>query len=140
MRDDPSLIVRGVEESLRIESPVQWGPRLVLEDTEVGGVAIPAGAIVILSWASATHDEAIFEDDEAYDIRRPNVKNHMAFGNGTHFCLGAPLARLELRIAWEQFFARLPGLRLSEKNDYERLDSPLFSGPKKLYLEFDPVS
>jgi cytochrome P450 len=136
---DTSLLVRTVEESLRCDAPVQWSPRLVLADTELGGTPIPAGAIVLLSWASANHDEHNFEDDETFDVARPNVKDHMAFGNGTHFCLGAPLARLEGRIGFEQIFARLPGLRLSAKNDFARLDSPLFSGPKAVWLEFDPT-
>jgi cytochrome P450 len=136
VRGDPSLLGRAVEEALRCEAPVQWSPRLVLEDTELGGVAIPAGSMVMLSWASASHDDALFTDDERFDLGRPNTREHMAFGNGSHFCLGAPLARLEARVAFEQLLARLPGLRASADNDFAFRETPLFRGPQRLNLEF----
>jgi cytochrome P450 len=136
VRDDPSLLGRTVEEALRCEAPVQWSPRLVLEDLELGGVAIPAGAMVMLAWASANHDESVFPDDERFDIGRTNAREHMAFGNGIHFCLGAPLARLEARVTFEQLLARLPGLRAAADNDFAYLETPLFRGPKRLEIEF----
>jgi cytochrome P450 len=121
-----------------MEAPVQWSPRLVLQDTELGGVPIPAGAIVLLAWGSASRDECVFTEAEQFDIERANVKDHMSFGNGTHFCLGAPLARLEVRVAFEQLLTRLPNLRLADPGkEPPAMDSPLFRGPSRVDLVWD---
>jgi cytochrome P450 len=140
-RSNPSLLKKSVEESLRIESPVQLGPRLVLEDTEVGGVQIPAGSIVLVVWGSANRDESIFECPAQFDIERPNSKDHMAFGNGPHFCMGAPLGRMEAMIAFERIFARMENLRFAEgKNDFKNHWAVIFRGPQELHIEFDKVA
>lgn len=138
VRADHELLPRVVEETLRHDSPVQWSPRLVLEDTEIGGVPVEQGAIVICVWGSANYDEDVFADAERFDPERENIKDHMAFGLGTHFCLGAPLARLEGRVAFEQLLTRLPGLRLAAgAEDPPNVDSPLFRGPAEVRIEFD---
>lgn len=138
VRADHSLLPRTVEETLRREAPVQWSPRLVLQDTEIGGVAVGAGAILLLVWGSANYDEDVFRDADAFDIERDNVKEHMSFGNGTHFCLGAPLARLEARVAFEQLLTRLPNLRLKDTAaSVPAMDSPLFRGPARVDLAWD---
>lgn len=136
---DRVLMVSAIEEALRLEAPVNWTSRLALEDTEVGGVAIGAGAIVICHIGSANRDEALFSDPEAFDPERENLKNHLAFGYRTHFCIGAPLARMEGRLALLRLFERLPNLRLAADNDFEPVDSMAFRGLDHLNLEFDPA-
>ncbi len=137
LADVPSL-VRALEESLRLESTLQWTGRLVLRDAWIGGTRVPAGSVVILLLASANRDGTVFADADAFDLRRPDLKSHLAFGTHIHSCLGAPLARLEGRIAFERLFARLPNLRLGPDNDFEPRDSYNFRGLKALRLEFDP--
>lgn len=106
---DPSLIPNAVEEMLRWVSPVRSFVRNANEDTELGGRTIRKGDYVALFYASANRDEAIFGDDaELFDIRRANARRHIAFGFGEHLCLGAPLARLEARIMFEELLARWP--------------------------------
>jgi cytochrome P450 len=110
-------------------------------DTELGGVPIPAGAIVLVVFASGNRDDSHFSDPEAFDITRERVKHHLAFGHGIHLCLGAPLARVEGRIAFDRLFARLPNLRFSPKNDFAPMGpTVIFRGLEKLSLEFDPPS
>jgi cytochrome P450 len=130
-----------IEESLRIESPVQWLSRYVKEDVEIRGTAIPAGSTVVVIWASGNRDEGRFADGDAFRVDRPDVvKHHLAFGRGNHLCLGAPLARLEGRIAFEQLLSRLPGLRLAPgRNDFTHIDNILFRAPKRVYVEFEPT-
>jgi cytochrome P450 len=139
-RESRLNLKRAIEETLRLESPVQLGPRLVVEDTEIGGVAIPAGAIVFLVWGSANRDTEVFTDPEAFDIERSNARDHMAFGNGAHFCMGAPLGRMEAMIAFERLFARLENLTFAAgKNDFENHHTVIFRGPQRLFVEFDHV-
>src|SRR5262249_15232224 len=80
-------------------------------DTELGDVAIPAGARIMAHFASANRDGCVFANAETFDSDRPDLGRHIAFGKGIHFCIGAPLARLELGIALPTLLARLPGLR-----------------------------
>ena len=129
---------RAVEETLRFESPVQMSPRLVMQDTELGGASIPAGSIVLVMWGSANRDENVFAGADCYDVERDNVKNHMAFGHGPHFCLGAPLGRMEAVTAFERIFARMDNLRFAEgKNDFRNQEAVIFRGPQELFIEFD---
>ncbi len=137
-QESQSKLKKAIEESLRIESPVQMGPRLVREDTEIGGVPVPAGAIVLVVWGSANRDAAVFDSAESFDIERSNVKDHMAFGNGAHFCMGAPLARLESMVAFERIFTRMTNIRFAEgKNDFANHHAVIFRGPQRLFIEFD---
>jgi cytochrome P450 len=136
LQDRPRA-VRIIEESLRLESPVAWTSRLALEDTEIAGTPIPAGAIVICHLGSANRDGDHFTDPDDVAPGREELKDHVAFGRRSHFCIGAPLARLEGRLAFERLFARLPDLRLSRRNDFEPLDSLAFRGLRELWVEFD---
>jgi cytochrome P450 len=113
LRAQPALIPTAVEEILRYELPTEGAfLRVTTADTELGGDTIGKGRAVQASLAAANRDPAHFPDAERFDIRRdPNP--HLAFGAGTHFCVGAPLARLELRTALAALVARFPGLRLA---------------------------
>ncbi len=113
LRADSSLVLDAVEEFLRYDAPVPHSTfRYAATDTEIGGVTIPAGAQVLISIAAANRDPDRFADPDALDITRPD-KRHIAFGQGIHFCLGAPLARLEGQIAFTTMLARFPQMRLA---------------------------
>jgi cytochrome P450 len=111
LRDDPSLIPTGVEELLRYDSPVQFTSRILTADMELSGKVLRAGQMVLLLLAAANRDPKQFPDPDKLDVGRQNNK-HVAFGLGSHFCLGAPLARLEGRLVFEALLRRAPGLRL----------------------------
>ncbi|MCW1822399.1 cytochrome [Mycolicibacterium conceptionense] len=98
LRCEPALIGPFLEEVLRFESPFRGHYRHVPADTELAGVAVPADSHLLLLWGAANRDEALFEAPNEFRLERPNIKNHVAFGKGGHFCLGAALARLEARI------------------------------------------
>jgi cytochrome P450 len=135
---DPSLIPNMVEEALRYDSPVQFLLRATTAETEVGGTTIPAGSPVVPMFASANRDSARFPDADTFDITR-NAQGHIAFGLGPHFCLGAPLARLEAKVAFEELFARAQRFeRRSEEVD--RIDSVLLRGLRSLPLTALPVT
>jgi cytochrome P450 len=123
LRADPSLVPGAVEELLRLESPAQGLFREATRDVEVGGVLLPKGARLMVHFGAANRDEQVFGPDaERFDPRREEVGRHVAFGKGIHFCIGAPLARLELRIALPLLLERLPGLRRAD-------DEPLAYDP-----------
>jgi cytochrome P450 len=128
-----------INEAIRVESPIQWVPRVAGEDHEVGGTLIPKGSYVLIMWAAANRDPDFWEEPEAFNPDRPKLKNHVAFGYGIHFCLGAPLARLESRLAIEGLLTRLPDLRISDANDFQHIPSPSFRGLRRLLVEFTPV-
>jgi cytochrome P450 len=138
---DRSLVPSAVEESLRYESPTQWVSRYCIADTEIDGKPIPAGSFVMLLYGSANRDET-WEEPDAFQIDRSNVrKYHMAFGGGIHRCLGAPIARLEGRLALEILLDRLKNPRLASGHDDELANIDNFQKrvPKALHIEFDPA-
>ena len=111
--DDPSILATsGVEEFIRWVSPLLNMARTATEDHELHGVDIKAGDELLLMYASANRDERVFTDPERFDVSRPH-NLHVAFGFGTHFCLGASLARLEIRVMFEELLRRIPDLRLA---------------------------
>jgi len=135
---DPKLIPLAIDETLRLTSPVQWLQRAVLEDTEISGVPIPKGSVVLIGWAAANQDPAKFPDPERFWLERPNSYAHIAFGYGQHKCLGMPIARLEGLVAFEQLFSRLKNFRFSEgKSETPYIYSPNHRGKSALYVEFD---
>jgi cytochrome P450 len=110
---DPGLLPEAVEEFLRYESPVQVAThRMTTAEVELGGQLIPAGQTVVVSLLSANRDETRFPDPHTLDIGRRD-STHVAFGHGVHYCLGAPLARLEGQIAIGSLVRRYPDLRLA---------------------------
>jgi len=117
VRLDPSMMPAAIEELLRYDAPVPHATfRYALEPVELGGVTIPAGAQVIVNLASANRDAEQHRDPETLDIERPDTR-HLAFGHGIHFCLGAPLARMEAQIALNTLLRRFPDLRLAVPAD-----------------------
>jgi cytochrome P450 len=138
LRANPNLMESAVEEVLRFHGPIEGTkPMYTLEDVTLRGVTIPKGSIVMPLLGAANHDERFFKNPEVFDITRsPN--QHFGFGRGIHYCLGAPLARLETKIALKNLFDRYPNLRLAVKPEelsiqlmpmwhrYERL--PVFTG------------
>jgi cytochrome P450 len=109
-----ALMPGAVEEMLRFFNPQPGLIRVAVRDTEVGGVPVKRGEKVMMSWASANRDEAIFPDADQFDIRRkPN--RHLSFGAGAHHCLGANLTRLEARVCMDEVLRRLPDYRLVEE-------------------------
>ena len=130
---DPSKLPRAVEEFLRYESPIQAITRTLSRDAELGGQRIPQGAKVVMLVGAANRDPGRFPDPERFDVERhPN--RHLAFGFGTHFCLGASLARLEARVAFEELLARVPEFAVC--GPVTRLHSTIIRGLLQLPLEF----
>ena len=140
VRSDRSLIEPLVEEMLRIEAPVGGLFRQTKVDVEVNGTVIPSGQHLWLLFASANRDECRFAEPDVVDVDRPNVKEHLAFGNGEHFCPGAGLARAEARIATEVVLDHLVDLRLSSDNDFRYGDSFVLRGLEALVVVAEPAS
>lgn len=136
---DPSRIPNAVEESLRFAASVVAWRRLCIKATTVGGVDIPEGAKVLLVTASASYDDAMFEEPERFDIDRKNAKQHFAFGFGSHTCLGAPLARLEMKVVLEEMSKRLPHIQLVDQ-EFQYMPNTSFRGPQNLLVEWDPTA
>ena len=117
VRDDPDAVGPAVEELLRWLSIVHSGiPRITTTDVEIAGVPIPKGQLVFVSLPSANRDPGFIDHPESLDIRR-GAMGHLAFGHGVHHCLGAPLARMEMRVAFPALLRRFPTLRLAEPFD-----------------------
>jgi cytochrome P450 len=114
LRDQPALMKNFIEEVLRFDSPVQGLWRQATTDTEVGGVAIPQGCPVMVRYGAANRDPATFDAPDRFDIARPEARNHVAFGFGPHYCLGAALARQEMLSSFTILLDRLQDLALAE--------------------------
>jgi hypothetical protein len=112
LRDHPSLIASAVEELLRYDSPVQATSRVAMTELEIDGTAIAKGEMVVTLLGAANRDPEQFPDPDRLDVTRRDNR-HVAFGHGAHFCLGAPLARVEGQIAIDTVLGRLPELRLA---------------------------
>jgi cytochrome P450 len=131
---DHSLIPNAVEEVLRYDTSVVAWRRITTRPVEIGGVAVPEQARLLLSLASANHDPDRFPGPDRFDILRSTAREHLALGKGIHFCLGAPLARLEVRIVLELLTVAAPDLELVPG---QRLTFPRnvsFRGPERLLV------
>jgi pimeloyl-[acyl-carrier protein] synthase len=134
LRADPSLLPTAVEELLRFDGPVQATVRVALEDVDFGEHVIPAGSLVLISIGAANHDPEVFVDPNRLDVGRdPNP--HLAFGFATHFCMGAPMARLEGQVAFASLIERFPKLSLVDEAPEYR-PNPILRGLKSLELSF----
>ncbi len=138
LRDGAELTV-AVEEFIRYVTPVHNMCRVAKVDAEVAGVTIPAGNQVVLMYSSANRDEAHFDEPERFDVTR-NPNNHIAFGFGTHFCLGASLARLEIRVFFEELLRRTSGWRIAEGTEPVWMPNAFVRGIESAQVEFDFVA
>jgi hypothetical protein len=136
IRRDPALIPNAVQEVLRIDSSVIAWRRKTTQAVEIGGVPVPADANLLLLIGAANRDPAVFADPERFDIHRANTHEHLAFGHGPHFCLGAPLAHLEARVVLEEFSVRFPDLRLVAGQTLRFQPNISFRGPLSLLAEW----
>jgi cytochrome P450 len=137
LRDDPTLIESAVEELFRYDSPVQWMSRVVGEPVELGGVKLTPGTLLLGSFGAANRDPAQFPDPEKFDIRRKENK-HLSLGLGSHYCLGAALARMEAQIAVGTIVQRCQNLRLTrQKLKWKK--GLTFRALQALWVEFDPA-
>jgi cytochrome P450 len=132
VRADAGLVPAIVEEGLRMATPTQGMFRLVRADTTLGGVDLPRGSVVVALFASANRDEAVFPDPDQFDPQRPNLREHVAFGRGTHHCLGANLARLEGQVAFEALRERVARIELVDAATLEYEPSFILRGLKRL--------
>jgi cytochrome P450 len=137
LRGEPADIKAFVEETLRLESPVQGHPRIVKQDTTLAGVRLKAGDVLNLRFAAGNRDPRQFPNPEEVDLSRRNSNAHLAFSQGPHFCLGAALARKEIELALHSLLTRLGDIRLTPgKNDLKHISSFTHRGLRQLYLSF----
>ncbi len=137
LRADEKLMVTAVEESLRYDAPVNGLFRTNTRDTEVHGVKVPKDTKVICMFGAANHDPEFWDHPEKFDVERPfqQSKRHYAFGKGIHYCMGAPLARMEGRVALKAVLDRLPNLRLT--GEPEEIAAPVLHGVETLPVAWD---
>jgi cytochrome P450/nitrite reductase/ring-hydroxylating ferredoxin subunit len=137
--EDRTRITNTIEEALRLESPVQGLFRTTTREVELGGVGLPKGAHLELLYASGNRDKSRFNHADRFDVHRTDSSNHMAFGFGIHFCIGAQLGRYEGRVALETLLARLPNPRLVPGQLLEHHPHFFLRGLKRLELQWDPI-
>jgi cholest-4-en-3-one 26-monooxygenase len=134
--DDPALLPVAVEEFIRWVTPILNMRRTATRDVEIAGTPVQAGDELLLMYPSGNRDEAVFDAPDRFDVgREPNP--HIAFGFGTHFCLGAALARLEIRVMFEELLPRLRNLRLAPGTAPERIPNAFVRGFRSLHVEYD---
>jgi cytochrome P450 len=138
LQADPSLLENFVEEVLRLESPTAGMWRVVTQDTTLQNIALKAGSLVMVRFDAANRDSRKFQEPERLDVCRQNASNHLSFGQGIHFCLGAMLARKQMYIAYERLLLRMKNIRLAQEG-YQYLPNILMRTLKHLYIEFDTV-
>jgi|SRR5581483_7269434 len=135
LRSNLDLIPNAVEETMRYDGPVQGLFRVTTEDAEVSGTTIPKGSVVQLLFASANRDERHFDRPDEFLIERPDARDHFTFGAGEHLCVGAALARMEMRIAWETFLSRVRDFRVV--GDVPLYRHVIIRGPESVPLSFE---
>jgi cytochrome P450 len=136
LRSDFGLIPSFIEEALRFDPPAHCTVRIATASTEVGGTTVPSGAMVSCLWGAANQDPSVFANPRTFDIHRDNVRKHLVFGHGPHFCAGAEFARTELRIAFEVLLGRLDDIRLAAGAGLEHIPQFTTRGYREIPLEF----
>jgi cytochrome P450 len=139
VRDDPTRIDAVVEETLRLSTPTQGMWRIVTRDTQLGGVALPAGSRIMIVFSSANRDAALFERPDEFDPDRDNLRLSLAFGKGIHFCLGANLSRLEGQVALDELSKRIQSFTLPSSNEFHYFPSFMLRGLTSLDIDFVPA-
>ncbi len=137
LQSDRSLLPRAVEECVRHRTLIKRNFRVTLTDVELSGVVIPEGSLVAIMPAAANHDESVFPDPDRFDITRSQP--NLTFGNGMHYCLGAPLAKLEMRVTLETLLDLAPEMRLAEGQQIEYVPHMILDGMMGLQLDLGPV-
>jgi cytochrome P450 len=135
---DPALIPNAVEESLRYDASQYAWSRITSEDTTLGDAELPSGAELLVVLGSANHDEAVFPEAARFDIRRENARKHLSFGKGIHFCLGAPLARMQAEVVLKSLAAHAPSISLHPDQDFPYEENLATRSPKQLLLDVSP--
>jgi len=133
---DPKVIMNLVEEALRYETPTAGMWRIVKQDTELGGVAMPKGAIVQLRYAAANRDPRKFPDPDRFDIERANARAHLSFGKGPHMCVGNMLSRKEMFVAFDELLERLDNFAVKDESEIRILPNILLRGVTRLPITF----
>lgn len=136
---DQSLIPNAVEEILRYDSSVPTWRRVTTRAVTLGGVDLPEGAKLLIGLGSANHDDSHFPEGERFDIRRDNAKDQIAFSWGRHTCLGARLARMEMRVFLEQMTERLPHMELVPDQEWVYSPNTSHRGPEHVLVTWDPA-
>jgi cytochrome P450 len=145
LRAEPSLVPAFLEEMLRLEGSTKMTARLAVRNTRIGDIEVPAGKRVFIGLAAANRDPRRWEKPNAFELDRPRVKEHLAFGRGAHTCAGAPLARVEVRVLFERLLEQTSEITISEKHhgppqdrklDYEA--SYIIRGLENLHIELKP--
>jgi cytochrome P450 len=138
VQQQPELIPNMIEEMLRLSTPTTQMWRICMEDTHLAGVDIPKGATMMIKYGSANRDSNQFQQPDGFDVTRKNLKSQIAFGQGVHHCLGAPLARQELTIGFQNILRRITNIRLPQgEPELAFQPSLLLHGPIALNIEFD---
>lgn len=143
LRREPSLVPKFIEEVLRIEAPIKGSFRLTKVRTSIGGLDLDPGTVVLLLHGAAGRDARVFDNPAEFDVRRPNARQHLAFGRGIHTCPGAPLARAEAVFSIQRLLERTESIRISEEHhgpagerSWDLMRSYKFRGHNHLYLEY----
>jgi cytochrome P450 len=135
IQEDPARIPAMADEGLRLASPNQGLFRVCTEDSEVAGTPIPKGSMLWVMFGSANRDERVFEDPDRFDPDRDNLNESLAFGRGAHFCIGAPLARLELRVLFEELSKRVESVAFAPGSTLRYEPSFILRGLEALEIE-----
>jgi cytochrome P450 len=136
LKADPSRAEKVFEETLRLSTPTQGMWRILTKDAELGGVQLTKGQRIIIVFASANRDEALYDNPDDFIPMRDHLRDNLAFGKGIHFCLGANLSRLEGKVAAEELSKRIETITLSESNKYQYFPSFMLRGLTDLDIEF----
>ncbi|MEY9853166.1 cytochrome P450 [Leifsonia sp. EB41] len=144
LRRDFSLIPKFIEETLRVEAPIKGSFRLTKRATELGGLDLPPGTVVMLLHGAAGRDGRVFDDPTRFDPERPNARQHLAFGRGIHTCPGAPLARAEAVFSIQRILERTSSITIDDRRhgpedarEWDLIRSYKFRGHTHLYLRYD---
>ena len=136
---DRALVQNAVEEGLRFEGSVIAWRRVTTRDVLIAGTSVPANSMILVVLGSANRDEMRFPDPDRFDVRRTNAREHLSFSAGPHFCMGSPLAKLEMKVYLEQLTRRIPTLRMAPNDKPDFLPNTSHRGSSSLMVEWDAI-